>query len=118
MFHSMFVTTLQLAFAGVWQFIFHWGLGIGLIVCLLAAAYFTTAIPIIGPYLTNARKDLLWAAFGVSIFLAGHVIGVKDEANRNNIKTAVIDKKVDTVVKDTMSPAARARLDRWDRKEY
>jgi hypothetical protein len=68
----------DLAVAGVWSQIWHWGIGIGLIILCLAGAYFTTAIPLIGPYLKDARKDLLWAAAIIAIFLAGQALGAHD----------------------------------------
>lgn len=110
-------TSLQLAFAGVWSMVFHWGLGLGLILLLLAAAFFTTAIPIIGPYLTNARKDLLWAAFGVAVFMAGQALGAHDEKKRNTARQVVIEKTVDKAVQKTTTPQAKARKDKFDRPE-
>lgn len=110
--------TLQLLFAGIWSQIWHWGTGIGIIVILLAMAYFTTAIPFIGPWLGNARKDLLWAAFGVGLLLTGEAIGAHDQAKKSDAKKIVIEQHVDKVVKKAKTPRARAAKDRWDRPEY
>lgn len=109
--------TLQLIFAGAWAQIWHWGTGIGLMVLCLLGAYFTTAIPIIGPHLTNARKDLLWAAFGIGVFLGGQALGAHDANRRNTAKQVVIEQRVDDVVEKTKTPKARAAKDRWDRPE-
>ncbi len=108
---------INLALAGIWAQVWHWGLGIGLIILCLAGAYFTTSIPIIGPHMTHARKDLLWAAFGIAIFLAGQALGAHDANRRNEAKQVVIEERVDDVVEKTKTPKARARTDRWDRPE-
>jgi hypothetical protein len=108
----------DLAVAGVWAQVWHWGTGIGLIILCLAGAYFTTAIPIIGPWLTNARKDLLWAAAVIAVFMAGQALGAHDEARKNAAKKVVIEQRVDTVVEKTKTPKARARRDKWDKPEY
>lgn len=110
--------TLQLIFAGIWSQVWHWGTGIGLIILLVALAWFTTAVPVIGPYLTNARRDLLWAASAVAIFLAGQALGSHDEARKNAAKQVVIENRVDAVVEKTTTPAAKAQKDRWNRPEY
>lgn len=116
MFDPMFY--IHLAAAGLWSQVWHWGTGIGLIILCLAGAYFTTAIPIIGPYLKDARKDLLWAAGLIAIFLAGQALGAHDANRRNDAKKVVIERQVDTVVERTKTPKAKARKDKWDRPEY
>lgn len=108
---------LQLAFAGVWGQVWHWGTGVGLIILCLAGAYFTTAIPVIGPYLTHARKDFLWAAAGIAIFLGGQALGAHDEARKTAARKIVIEQQVDSVVEQTKTPKSRAKKDRWDRSE-
>lgn len=109
---------VHMALAGIWSQVWHWGTGIGLIVLCLAGAYFTTAIPIIGPYLANARKDLLWAAGVIAVFLAGQALGAHDEARKDAARQIVVEKRVDSVVEKTKTPKARARSDKWDRPEY
>lgn len=108
---------IKLAAAGVWSEVWHWGTGIGLIVLCLAGAYFTTAIPLIGPYLTHARKDLLWAAFGIGVFMAGQALGEHDANRRNAAKQKVVEQHVDSVVQKTTTPRYRKMKDRWDNPE-
>lgn len=107
----------DLAVAGVWAQIWHWGTGVGLILLCLAAAYFTTAIPLIGPYLEGARKDLLWAAFGIAVFLAGQALGAHDANRRNVAKQIVVEERVDSVVEKTKTPKYRKMPDRYDKPE-
>jgi len=104
--------TLELAFAGTWQYIFHWGIGVALIIGLLAAAYFTTAIPLIGPFLGEFHKDLLWAAFAVAVFLAGSWMGDKDATIRCKAQQIVVEKTVKNAVNKATHPSKRQ--DRWD----
>lgn len=106
-------TSMQLMFAGIWPMLFHWGLGVFAIGVLLAAAFFTTSIPFIGPYLTGLRSQLLWAAAGVGLLLAGQWIGAHDANRRCEAKTIVIEKIVTKVVKGAERNAGK-RLDKWD----
>ncbi len=108
---------IQLALAGIWSQVWHWGTGIGLIIICLACAYFTTQVPFIGPWLANARKDLLWAAGAIALFLAGQALGAHDEARKNAAKQIVVEQKIDTVVEGTKTPAAKAKPDRYDNPE-
>jgi hypothetical protein len=107
--------TLELAFAGVWQYILHWGIGVALLIGLLAAAYFTTAVPLIGPYLTGLRKDLLWAAFGVAVFMGGEWIGQKDATLRCVSKQEVVEEAVKKAVKQGIQN--KTSKDPWDNKD-
>lgn len=114
----------SLLFAGSWSLIWHWGVGVGLIVLCLLGAWFTTAIPIIGPYLTGARKDFLWAAFGIAVFLGGNLMGVHDEKAKCEAKSIVIEHVVEKAVEQaTPRPAVKGKRQRarkpdpWDSKE-
>jgi hypothetical protein len=91
-------TAIQLAFAGLGGFIWHWGLGIGLLIICGLAYFLSDSIPVIGPFLTKFRKDILWIAAGIAIFMAGQVVGAKDEAKRCTAKTVVIEKVVGKAV--------------------
>lgn len=110
----MIPTTIELALAGVWHYILHWGIGVALIICLLGAAYFTTAVPLIGPSLSGMRKDLCWAAFGVAVFLGGHVVGAKDATNRCVAQRVIVEKTVEKAVVKSTTPKSKAKRDRWD----
>lgn len=88
----------NLATAGLGHLIWHWGVGIGLIIILVAAAELTTAIPIIGDWLEKVRKDLLWVAVGIALILVGEWVGKKDADARCEAKAAVVSKEVTTEV--------------------
>lgn len=118
MLETFLLYPLKMAFAGIWGFVFSWGLGVGLIICLLAAAYFTTAVPFIGPYLSGMRAHLLWAALGVAIFLGGHYVGASNATARCEAKQVIVDDIVDDAVAKTKTPAARGAKDKWDRPEH
>jgi hypothetical protein len=105
---------IDLALAGIWAQVWHWGTGIGLIILCLAGAYFTTAIPIIGPHLAGARKDLLWAAAVIAVFLGGQALGAHDEARKQAAKVLVIEKNVTKAVTNAKTPAAQHRKDKFD----
>lgn len=105
---------INMALAGIWSQVWHWGTGIGLIILCLAGAYFTSAIPILGPWLANARKDLLWAAFGIAVFLAGQALGAHDEARKAKARVVVIQDTVTKAVTHAKTPAAHQRKDKFD----
>jgi hypothetical protein len=105
---------INLLFAGVSHLLWHWGIGIGLIIILLGLALFSASVPVIGPFLTKFREYLELTALAVALLLAGEYIGAKDMAGRCVAQNAVISKHVDKVVKKSLTPAARARKDRYD----
>ena len=105
---NFFQTTLDLAFAGAWAYLWHWGLGIGLIVLFIAGYFFTPAI------LSAHRVDFLWAAAIVFVFLTGEATGDKEGRARCVTKTEIIQKDVVKVVRGTASPASRAKKDKFD----
>lgn len=107
-----------LATAGISAFIWQWGLGIGLIIICVVLAYFTTAIPIIGPWLADARRHLLWAAFVIATFLAGQYLGVQNANKRHAKQQIIVEQHVDDVVQNTKTEKFKKQEDRWDRPEY
>ena len=98
---------VKLFFAGVWAQVWHWGLGIGVIICLLAAAWFSPV----------GKKTLTVAAIVVFAFMVGMGVGTVDEKRRHTAQEQVLDKHVKDVVKDTNTPAAKQRPDPWDSPE-
>ncbi len=106
---------LQWMMAGIWSQVWHWGTGVGVILLLLAMAWFTTAVPLIGPLLTGARTHLLWAAFVVAVFLGGQSLGAHDQSRKDAARKVVIEHQVDAVVEKAKRTTKR---DRWDRPEY
>ena len=113
-----FLTWLKLTFAGIWVYILHWGVGVAAIILLVAAAFFSNSIPIIGIYLAPLRKDLLWAAGGVALLLIGQVIGAHDATQRCVAKQVVIEKIVNKAVDKTKTPAAKGKKDPFDDPDY
>lgn len=105
---------VQTTFAGWWAFAWHWGVGVFSIIALVAGAIFSQSIPLIGPYLHEVRKDMLWAAAGIALFLGGQWVGAHDAANRCDKKAVVIEKIVKQVVKGTTTPKAKTQKDKWD----
>ncbi len=108
---------IHLAFAGVVQYILHWGLFFALACGLAAAGWFSQAIPIVGDWLYPIRRDLYWAAFGCLLIMYGMYLGGKDASNRCEAKQVIVEKIVIKEVEKTTTPKARARKDRWDSKE-
>ncbi len=112
---------LQSLFAGAWAFIWHWGTGIALIILLCAGAYFTTAVPVLGPFLGRFRKDLLWAAAAIAVFLGGQYIGAQDANRRCAAKQEIVKERVNSIVdgvKSEKPPAdGSAPRDKWDTPE-
>src|SRR5579863_2730450 len=96
--------TIQSFFAGTWDLIWHQGLGIGLIICFVLAAYFSPVF----------KKDLLYCAFIVGAFLLAEDIGTHDEAKHVAAQEQVVDKKVTAVVKKAKSPKTQASHDPWN----
>jgi hypothetical protein len=113
----MLTSLIALAFAGIWTFIWQWGVCIALIIMLLAAAYFTTAIPILGRYLDGMRNHLLWAAFVIAVFLYGHSVGTKAANQRTAARAVVIEVTVEKAVEKAKTKSNPAK-DRWNRPEY
>lgn len=118
-------TNVQLAFAGVTQFIVSWGFFGSLAAGLVAAAYFSkliVAVPVVGPlferFIVPIRKDLYWAAFGCVLIMFGMYVGAKDATNRCVAKQVVIEKIVTKAVDKTSTPRAKKQADRWDKTEY
>lgn len=104
------------ATAGLWSFIWHWGLGIGAIILLIAADVFSTSIPIIGPFLGRIREWLFLAACAIAFVLAGEYIGAHDAAYRCKAQTIVVNHYVDKIVHETQHnrrPATKS-TDPWD----
>lgn len=100
--------------AGIWPFLWHWGIGVAIIILCLAGAFFSASIPLIGPWLAPLRKDLEWTAAATAVFLMAHALGARDEAAHNKARQVVIEQKVDDVVKTTRTPRARQQKDPYD----
>lgn len=104
----MLTTVVELFFAGIWGMVFHWGLGIGLIVLFLAAAYFS---PI-------GKKDLVYCAVIVVVFLVAEAVGIHDEKVHRDAQDKVISQAVGKAVTKTKTEQAKKRKDRWDSPKF
>ena len=98
---------IKLASAGLGPLIWHWGIGVGVIILILAVEYFLGYLP----FVERFRKDLLWVAVGIALVLVGEYIAARDMAARCQAKAAVIESTVGNAVDSaTKAPG----LDRWD----
>ena len=104
----MLTTAVELFFAGIWGMVLHWGIGVGLIVLFLAAAYFS---PI-------GKKDLVYCAVIVVVFLVAEAIGIHDEKVHRDAQDKVITTAVSKTVAKTQTEKAKARKDRWDNPKF
>ena len=96
--------TIGLFFAGIWDLVWAWGIGIGLIILLCAAAYFSPVF----------KKDFLWGAFIVAVALFFTANGARLERNRVAAQEALIGQTVKTVVQGTATSQARGERDPYD----
>jgi hypothetical protein len=109
---------VQLFFAGVWASVWHWGLGIGLIILLVAGSIFSQSIPLIGPWLQPLRKDMLWASAVIAVLLVGEYIGDRDATARCVARQVVVEKIVDKTVDKTKTPAYKQKADPYQSKDF
>jgi hypothetical protein len=93
---------------GLWPLIWHQFAGYGLIVGLLAAAYFSPVF----------KKDFVYAAIIVGVTLFVYQYGVHDEAKRVAVQEQVVNKKVDQAVQTSKSAKVRHAKDPWNNKKY
>jgi len=100
----MLTFMVEHAFAGLWSMIWHFGVGIGLVILLLAAAYFS---PI-------GKKEFIYAAVVVLAFLGGETMGVHLEKVHTDAQAAAVEKYVTGVVKGTGTPKSKAQKDPYD----
>lgn len=107
----------HMATAGLEAYIWQWGTGIGAIIILVGLAFFSEAIPLIGPKLHELRKDLLWVAGGIALFLLGVADGDRLRGNRDAIQQAEVRSAVHAVVTQSKSPAALKRPDKFNSPE-
>jgi hypothetical protein len=99
-----FALNMSLLLAGAWSMVWHWGVGVGLIIVFCAAAWFSPVF----------KKDFLYAALLVFVALFFESVGIRDERARVVAQEQVINNKVDDVVKGTQTPASRAAPDPYD----
>lgn len=100
--------TIQLFFAGMWDMVWHYGLGIGLIILCVAGAFFSPLF----------KKDFLYAAVVIAVAMAFETMGVREEKVHCDAQQAVIEKTVTKVVAKTATPKAKTQKDKWDNSKY
>lgn len=105
---------VQHQLAGVWSMAWHWGTGIGLIVLLLAAALASESVPIVGKWLKDVRKDLVWGAVALALLLVGMYIGAEDEKKICKARTTIVVQTVTKVVKSVKTPKLKKQDDPYD----
>lgn len=113
----MLKTAIELMFAGAWAFIWHWGVGIAIIILCVLGIIFTDSIPVIGPWLGKERKWLEAVAIGTALLLIGEFIGALDATHRYEKKTVIIENTVEKVVKSVDTPEAQHQDDRFDNSD-
>lgn len=91
----------QIFFAGLWAQLWSLSWPVIAIVLLLAAAIFSTSIPIIGPWLTGIRTWLFVAAAFIAAYLVGEVHGINVSDAKWKARSDIVKKKVDDTVKTT-----------------
>ncbi len=113
----LFQTSLMLA--GLWTYIWQWGLAFIVMGGLLTAAVMTTSIPIIGPWLQPLRAHLAWAALAIALFMFGWSQGEKAGTARATAKQVVVEREVKSVVEEAIRPPSiKGWPDKWDREEH
>ena len=98
---------IDLFFGGLWSMVWHWGIGIGLVILLCGAAWFSPVF----------KKDFVYCAILVAVCLAYGTLLVQDEKKHEQAQQQLLIKKVHTVVQHTKTPQARAEKDRYDNKK-
>lgn len=104
------IWAFKLAIAGMGAMIWHWGLGVGLIILCILFEMFAGMIPVFGPFLDRFRKDALWVAAGIAVALCAYTVGVRDEAARCFAKEQIVRGQV----LDAASPAKQPHKDKWE----
>lgn len=96
------------ALAGLWAEVWKWGLGVGLVILLLAAAYFS---PI-------AKKYFVFAAVAVVIGIVGYGKGISDQSNRCVAQQKVVTEQVTAAVKTAHTKQALHARDPYNSRHY
>jgi hypothetical protein len=95
-------------FAGTWQMIWHWGVGVGLIIICLLCMWF---LPV-------WKKDFLYAAIVVATALLFEAVGIHDERAHVIAQQHDLQNRVDKIIQSTKTPAARKAHDRFDSPKF
>src|SRR5271154_2190014 len=104
----MIAYSVQSFFAGSWDLIWHWGLGIGLIILNILAAIFSPVF----------KKDFIYCAIIVAVVLLVFAAGQRAEQRHVVAQQQVQTKFVKATVAKTKTPKAKAKKDRYDNAKY
>jgi hypothetical protein len=96
-------------FAGLWTLIWHFGLGIGIIILLGVGAWFAPTIKL--------KALCIGAAAFVIALLIGEGIGVNMEKSHTQAQQAETNGFVDKTVQGTTTPKSRGQADPFDNKD-
>jgi hypothetical protein len=88
----------------MWDMIWQWGLGIGLIILCLVLAYFSPLY----------KKDFIWAAAIIIMALLFEGIGIAQEKSHCVAQQQVIVDTVTKVVHSTTTPKSQQQKDKYD----
>ena len=105
----MLLYAVEHFFAGLWTLVWHFGVGIGIMILLSVGAF----------YAPTPKLKLLCvgALVFVGALLLGEGIGVNMEHSHMVAQQKQTDTFVDKKVKSTTTPASRRQPDPWDSKD-
>ena len=93
--------------AGLWTLIWHFGVGIGVIILLCVGAYFAPTV----------RLKATCIALAVGVLVIGEGIGVRMERSHVAAQEKSTNTFVDKTVKGTTDPKSRTAPDPWNSKD-
>ena len=99
---------IEWIFAGLWTEIWKAGLGVGLVILLLIAAYFS---PI-------GKKDFIYAAIIVAVALLLYMRGIHDQSARCVAQQKVVTEQVTAAVKTAHTKKALHARDPFNNRRY
>lgn len=106
---SMVTYLIEHAFAGLWTLIWHFGVGIGIVILLGIGAWFAPSLKL--------KALCIGAAAFVIALLVGEGIGVNMEKSHNVAQQAQTNNFVDKTVEGTTTKKSRAKADPWNNKD-
>jgi hypothetical protein len=104
MFNNLAIDAASGVLSAGWTEVWHWGLGIGLVVVCFAAAWLSPVF----------KKDFFYAGVIIIVLLIVYGAGGKDATALCKAQEATVTKKVDVVVARTKTPKYRAKKDPYD----